>query len=495
MVFQLVRAGLVALCMAVWAGNAALAAPYAALVMDARTGEVLYEKDADRRLHPASLTKMMTLYLVFDAIESGRLNLDQMITISAKAAAQPPSKLGLKAGQKIALRYLIRAAAVKSANDAATALGEAVSGSQAEFAALMNATAIAMGMTNTTFRNPNGLTQDGHLSTARDMALLGRRVFYDFPQYYNIFSREQTSAGVRDVANTNRRFLDNYEGADGIKTGYTAAAGYNLVASAQRGQERIIASMFGGTSTAQRNAQVAKLLDLGFDEAPRLVDVQRLPRLDIMPEPRQDRNENLLLATSIRPRPRPAITPVQISRNYDGMDDAVAAALQVAMLDGNTAPALVPVDPAVAAMNALDTAALEAAIASVAGGAEAVSANASAPTQSFRPRERARLLDAEPAATIELPPEPAVARNDSGTWAVQLGAYRNRSEAERLLLTTALQDVQALEGADRQIDSINIKGVSMFRARFAGLSQENAENACARLQARAAPCETVAPGT
>ncbi len=490
MVFRLVRAGFVALLFAVWATQFAQAAPYAALVMDARTGEVLYEKDADRRLHPASLTKMMTLYLVFDAVEKGQLGLDQMISISANAASQPPSKLGLKKGQEIALRYLIRAAAVKSANDAAMALGEAVSGSQRAFSELMNSTAIAMGMTNTTFRNPNGLTQDGHLSTARDMAILGRRVFYDFPQYYNLFSRETTSAGTRNVANTNNRFLDNYEGADGIKTGYTGAAGYNLVASAQRGQERIIASMFGGTSTAQRNAQVAKLLDLGFDKAPKFAEIRGLPHIEIGRDPETQTNNNLLLATSIRPRPRPGIVPVQISRNYDGMADAVAAALEMALVDGNAPPALAPIDAATAALNALDAANLDAAVASLT--TEAITF---APTQSLRPRERMRVLAAEPEPTIAPQPEVQVARNETGSWSVQLGAYRNRGEAERLLLTTAIQDAQALEGANRQIDSINVKGVSMFRARFAGLSQENAENACARLQARASPCETIAPGT
>ncbi len=493
MVFQLVRAGLFALCFVVWAAGSALAAPYSAFVMDARTGEVLFEKDADRRLRPASLTKMMTLYLVFDAVENNRLNLDQMITISAKAASQPPSKLGLKAGQKIALRYLIRAAAVKSANDAAMALGEAVSGSQSAFADLMNATAAAMGMTNTTFRNPNGLDQDGHLSTARDMAILGRRVFYDYPQYYNIFSREQTSAGMTDVANTNRRFLENYEGADGIKTGYTGLAGYNLVASAQRGQERIIAAMFGGTSTAQRNAQVAKLLDLGFDKAPRNAEIVRLSRLIINPEPEPELNGSLLVATSIRPRPRPGIVPVQITRNYDGMADAVAAALQVALVEDNAAPVLAPVD-ANSALNDLELSALAAAVAA-GGNTAAPGVGSLAPTQSPRPRDRVRVLAAEPEATIRLESDVQVASADTGQWSVQLGAYRNRGEAERLLLTTALQDAQALDGADRRIDSVLVAGVSMFRARFAGLSQENAENACARLQARSAPCETRAPGS
>src|SRR5210317_2623253 len=180
-------------------------APYAAMVMDARSGKVLHAENADTRLHPASLTKMMTLYVVFKAVENGEISLDTKVRISKKAAAEPPSKLGLRSGQRIKLRYLIRASAVKSANDAATAIGEAIEGSEAAFARRMNRTAKAMGMTRTRFKNMSGLTESGHLSTARDMTILGRQLFYDFPQYYNLFSRRQTDAGVRKVYNTNRK--------------------------------------------------------------------------------------------------------------------------------------------------------------------------------------------------------------------------------------------------------------------------------------------------
>ncbi len=250
------------------------AAPYAAMVVDARSGEVLHSRNADTRLHPASLTKMMTLYVAFQAVERGEITLDTMVRISQKAAAEPPSNLGLRAGQRIKLRYLIRASAVKSANDAATAIGEAISGSEAAFARRMNRTAKAMGMTRTTFKNAHGLTESGHLSTARDMTTLGRHLFYDFPDYYTLFSRRATHAGIKEVYNTNRRLLNAYRGADGIKTGYTRAAGYNLVASAERGQERIIATVFGGSSGAARNARVAELLDMGFRRAPSRVAVR-----------------------------------------------------------------------------------------------------------------------------------------------------------------------------------------------------------------------------
>ncbi len=244
-----------------------MAAPFAAIVMDGRTGEILYEKNANARLHPASLTKMMTLYIVFQEIEAGRLSLDSKVTVSKYAASQPPSRLGLKPGQKIAVRYLIRAAAIKSANDAAAALGDHIGGNHEDFAKRMTRTARQLGMDNTTFKNANGLTAEGHLSTAHDMNVLGRHLFYDFPQYYHIFSRRTADAGIATVANTNTRFLDSYEGADGIKTGYTAPAGFNLTASAHRGNKHIIATVFGGTSSANRNAKMAELMDIGFGKA------------------------------------------------------------------------------------------------------------------------------------------------------------------------------------------------------------------------------------
>ncbi|MEM9794987.1 MAG: D-alanyl-D-alanine carboxypeptidase family protein [Pseudomonadota bacterium] len=256
----------------------ARSAPYAEMVIDARTGEVLRSRNADTRLHPASLTKMMTLYVAFEAIRRGEITLDTKVRISRNAAAEPPSKLGLRAGQKIALRYLIRAAAIKSANDAATAIGEAISGSETAFAARMTRTARALGMNSTTFKNAHGLTQSGHLSTARDMSTMGRRLFYDYPDYYNLFSRRSTDAGVTQVRNTNRRLLNAYRGADGIKTGYTRAAGFNLVASAERGGVRVIATVFGGRSTATRNQRIMELFDMGFARAPRNV-VERRPDL------------------------------------------------------------------------------------------------------------------------------------------------------------------------------------------------------------------------
>jgi D-alanyl-D-alanine carboxypeptidase len=249
--------------------QSAQAAPYAAYVMDARTGEVLHSRSAERRLHPASLTKMMTMYLAIEAVKDGRLSLDQGVPVSRRAARQPPSKIWLRAGSRVSVRHLMRATAVKSANDAAVALAEAtVGGSVEDWARLANAKARLLGMTDTTFRNPHGLTQSGHLSTARDMAILGRRLFFDFPEYYNLFGRTKTHAFGKLIRATNRRLLNGYPGADGIKTGYTNAAGFNLVASARRGQEHVIAAVFGGRSSADRDRKVRRLLDMGFARSP-----------------------------------------------------------------------------------------------------------------------------------------------------------------------------------------------------------------------------------
>jgi D-alanyl-D-alanine carboxypeptidase len=341
------------MALALVVGNPAQAAPYAAIVMDARTGEILFEQNANARLHPASLTKMMTLYIAFQEIEAGRLSLDTTVTVSKYAASQPPSRLGLKPGQKIAMRYLIRAAAVRSANDAASAIGDQISGDHVAFANRMTRTAKQLGMNSTTFRNANGLTADGHLSTARDMNILGRHLFYDFPQYYNIFSRRTADAGMATVTNTNSRFLDAYEGADGIKTGYTSAAGYNLTASAVRGNKRIIATVFGGTSTVQRNAKMRELMDIGFGAAKNRVKEQppkapaALPSDALIASAKPDIDEldaaggaaktlrvSGEVKSSPRPKPRPAVPAVP-----DTIAVAMAEGIAGALAEATAEPA------------------------------------------------------------------------------------------------------------------------------------------------------------
>ena len=260
---------LFAIAILLFTAPAAQANPkYAAIVLDMDTGKVLHSSRADKKLYPASLTKMMTLYMTFEALKSGKLYLDQQLPISRTAARQPPSKLGLRSGRTISVRDAIQACATKSANDAAVVLAEAIGGSVDNFAAMSTARARSLGMSRTTFKNPHGLTKRGQLSTARDMGLLGRRLFLDFPEYYHVFKRKVFRHGGRKFRATNK-LLGKYAGADGIKTGYTSASGFNLVASAQQDGRRIVGVVFGGKSSARRNRHMRKLLDNGFNKAPK----------------------------------------------------------------------------------------------------------------------------------------------------------------------------------------------------------------------------------
>ena len=244
--------------------SVSFAAPYAAIVINAKNGEVLHCEECDTKLHPAGLTKLITLYVVFSEIESGKISLDEQVEVSRKASAELPAKLGLLPGQKIKVRYLIRATGVMGSNDTSTALAEHVSGSEKEFTKLMNLTAKRLGMENSSFLNAHGMTQTGHLSTPRDMAIALRALFYDFPEYYNLFSRRTADAGFKKVTHSGARFLANYRGADAFRHGYTKASGFSGAASAERGGTRIITVLFGGRSTATRNKAIAQLMDMGF---------------------------------------------------------------------------------------------------------------------------------------------------------------------------------------------------------------------------------------
>jgi D-alanyl-D-alanine carboxypeptidase len=233
---------------------------YAAIVVDAGSGDVLYSENAEARRHPASLAKMMTLYLVFEAIDAGRLSMDAALPVSAAAAREPASKLGLKAGSSIALRDAVLAVCVRSANDAAVVMAEAVAGSEGAFVARMNAKARALGLSATHFENATGLPDSAQVTSARDMAVLALALQRDFPARYRLFSTREFRYGGKTYRSTNE-LLGKVAGLDGIKTGYIRASGYNLAASVKRGGKRIVIVVMGGPSGAARNAQVAALID------------------------------------------------------------------------------------------------------------------------------------------------------------------------------------------------------------------------------------------
>lgn len=252
-------------------------AKYASLVMDAESGRVLYETNADTRNYPASLTKMMTLYMLFEALERGKMRMNEHMPVSAKATRQPPSKLGLRLGETISVRNAIQALTTKSANDVAVVIAEALSGTERRFAVTMTNKARKIGMKKTTFRNASGLPHRGQLSTARDMAQLGRRLMQDFPRYYKYFSRRTfTYGGV--THKTHNKLLKTYQGVDGIKTGYIRASGFNLVASARRDGHRIIGVVFGGRSSRSRNYTMTRLLNEGFAKLENRAYVKASPK-------------------------------------------------------------------------------------------------------------------------------------------------------------------------------------------------------------------------
>lgn len=254
-------AGLVGLVLLV-AGlePAAAAGRHAAMVIDANTGRVLHAQAADEPRYPASLTKLMTLYLVFEAIEQGRASPTTRIRISSTAAATAPSKLGLEAGSDIALRDAVKILIVKSANDIAVAIAEHIAGSEAKFAALMTRKAHQIGMTATTFHNAHGLPDPGQITTARDMLTLALRLNDDFAKYYSLFALRSFSYGGANYRNHNT-MLGSYAGMDGLKTGYTTSSGFNLVASVRRDGRHVIAVVFGGATAGTRNAHMRAILD------------------------------------------------------------------------------------------------------------------------------------------------------------------------------------------------------------------------------------------
>lgn len=251
-------------------------AKYAAFVIDANTGQVFYARNADTRRFPASLTKMMTLYMAFEALKTRKLTADQPLPVSRRAAGQAPSKLGLKAGQTITVEEAINALSVKSANDVATVVGEAIGGTEANFARLMTRRAHALGMTNTTFMNASGLPNSRQKSTARDMATLGKALLDNFPGYYSYFSKLNYKHNKRTYRNHNK-LLRTYEGMDGIKTGYIRASGFNLVASAERDGVRLIGVVFGGKTGQSRDAHMASLLNRSWPKAKANSTVAALP--------------------------------------------------------------------------------------------------------------------------------------------------------------------------------------------------------------------------
>ena len=434
---------------AVWFSAAANAATYASMVMDARNGEILYSRNANAVLHPASLTKMMTMYIAFEAVENGEVGVDDMVKISRRAAAEPASKLGLRAGSRIKFRYLLRAAAVRSANDAATAIAETISGSVESFTQRMNRTAKALGMIHTTFKNAHGLTQNGHQSSARDMTILGRHLIYDFEEYYNMYSRESTYAGLKSVNNTNRRLLSAYKGADGIKTGYTHAAGFNLVASAKRGDVRVIATVFGGRSSASRNKHVMELLDKGFAIAKKSVRLQR-PALPVYGTNNSGTTRSSLDVS---------VVPIWRPMKFESSD-----------IDADSSEDLLVEQGSISDEESLQA---------VSGNADKEEDKAEmvlGTVPIFRPKDTARNISADQTLI-------------NGNWHISIGEFPTSYLAERELIAAGLIVHRTMPGAEKTIEVTKY----YFQPRFLNMTESQALTACRILTSRLFKCKVVAP--
>ena len=234
------------------------------MVIEPDSGLVIYAEDADRLWHPASLTKLMTAYLTFQALRDGKLSLEDKIKCSEHALSQPPSKIGLPVGGEMTVDLALKALIIKSANDVAVMLAERIAGSEAAFVEAMNETAKRLGMGQTRFVNANGLPDDRQVTTARDMATLGRMLLKEFPQHADLYSMPSFKIGKRTLRSHNG-LLKTFEGADGMKTGFICASGYNVVASAKRAGRRMLAVVLGAESGGARTARAAQLIQHGFD--------------------------------------------------------------------------------------------------------------------------------------------------------------------------------------------------------------------------------------
>ncbi len=458
---------------------------YAAIVVDAGTGEVLFARHADSRRYPASVTKVMTLYLVFEALEKGAVSLDDVITVSPLAASQPPSKLGLSAGQTIRLDDAMRATAVRSANDMAMVLAEHIGGSQARFAAMMTLKAEELGMTQTRYVNPNGLPDSRQLTSARDLAILARAVMRDYPQYYSYFGQHDWAYQGRDYRNTNG-LLHSGNGYDGIKTGFTNASGYNLAASAVRDGKRIITIVLGGRSSATRNSHLAQLMDTGFEVERRRAAGERIQVAQTFFEQRgfgigapdtgapvayaalngapSDEREEGIGSSTVAYTALPAAPP----------PTTVVAAPPAGYTRVSPSPTTQPAVPPVRRADVTTSRPGNLTASLNAGVSTSGSLNASA-----APPVRA------PAAT---PPRPAAPA--AGRWSVQVGAFRDETVARNWLTEVNRRFRAQFTSAERSVAS----AAGWHRSRFTGLTQSAAESACAALAERRVTCMVVRPG-
>ena len=449
-------------------GAASASSKHAALVIDANTGKTLYSSSADSRRYPASLTKMMTLYLVFEALNAGKIKKSTMVPFSAQAAAMPPTKLGVRAGKSVSVETIIYALVTKSANDAAAAIGEYLGGSEAGFARIMTSKARRLGMDSTVFRNASGLPDTGQFTTARDMATLGIALREHFPQYYDYFSTRSFTFGRKRMGNHNH-LLGRIKGVDGIKTGYTRASGFNLVTSVKRDNRYVVAVVLGGDSGKARDNRMAQLVK---DYVPKATKGARTAPM-IAGAPSHDGSQLVAYAEVDAPVPpkrpiaaEPITTASVVGANsifaLAAVEQGDASASEEGTSEG------IDVETITSAVIASDK---------VGTTIEAAAEEMPAPVEVASISEEQAAAAAAPAAA------------DISGWKIQLAATPTEGSAMDILERAKAKAPKALADASPYTETVVKENVTLYRARFAGFAgKDEARAACAQLTKQQFAC-------
>jgi len=474
-------------------GGAAAGPREASLVVDANSGAVLQSRAPDEPVYPASLTKMMTLYMTFELIEQGRLSYSDKIKMTEAGAAAAPSKLDLDPGEELTVLDAIKALVTKSANDVAIALAQHIGGTEANFARLMTKKAREIGMTRTTFRNASGLPDPEQTTTARDMVTLGLRLQDDFPRHYRLFATRSFTFAGKTYRNHNT-LLMRYRGTDGIKTGYTRASGFNLVSSVRRDGKHLVAAVFGGDTAGKRNARMQSLLSSALAKASNVVT--RKPALVARaPQPAPAKASVRVAVAAQAPEP-PAPTPAPqavVSERETSIAVARVRPVRIAMNSSSArAPRAEPAPSAVQPQFAVASA--DEALPAARPAAVDTSFPRFVPeTGALRPstlEAQAAHLERAEAPALQPAAEPAPAPRPStparGDYEVQIGAFGDAAEAERRM-SAARQRTGGMLDSYRAV-AMPVKGGKLFRARFRGFNATAANETCSRLKSMQIDC-------
>jgi D-alanyl-D-alanine carboxypeptidase len=478
--FNIVHLLLALLSFALLAAPASANEKYAAIVFDANSGKTLFARHADAKRYPASLTKMMTLYILFEELDANRISLTSKMPVSANAARQAPSKLGLKVGSTLKVEDAILALTTKSANDAAVVIAEKVSGSVPAFAARMTSTAQALGMGSTRFRNPNGLPDSAQVTTARDLVLLARALQDRFPGYYPYFSTKTFTYRGKRYRNHNR-LLGSVAGVDGIKTGYTRASGFNLVTNVERDGRHIIAVVLGGRSGSSRDAHMRDLIAEYLPKASRNGSV---PPLIVQTD------AEIVVADARVPRSRPDGAEETSTLLGYAADQPLHDVVSAAMAEAGEARQVAQGDVNGVEGEESDPIGERIAVATqVAGLAPPTQYSASDPIARLTELARIRAGKQDLVAMASMSPGTGVPADARPVWHVQIGAVPTEEGALALIERARSTMGPVLASHYPLTQEIEKGGETLYRARFAGFAgKEEARETCAKLKSKSLSC-------